>query len=70
MSGIILAQYAINDLMSEAYAMVSLVEQGHAEQNEVARAFDCSTRTVRRYQERFAAGGLPALARTNGYPKG
>lgn len=50
--------------------MVNLVEQGHAEQNEVARAFDCSTRTVRRYQERFAAGGLPALARTNGYPKG
>jgi len=69
-SGIILAQYAADDLMSEAYAMVSLVEQGHAEQNEVAQAFDCSTRTVRRYQERFTAGGLPALARTNGYPKG
>lgn len=50
--------------------MVSLVQQGHAEQNEVARAFDCSTRTIRRYQERFTAGGLPALARTNGYPKG
>jgi transposase len=69
-SGIILAQYAVDDQMSEAHAMVSLVEQGHAEQNEVARAFDCSTRTVRRYQERFVAGGLPALARTNGYPKG
>lgn len=68
--GVILAQYATSDLMSEAYAMVSLVEQGHAGQNEVARAFDCSTRTVRRYQERFAAGGLPALARNNGYPKG
>jgi len=50
--------------------MVSLVEQGHAGQNEVSSAFDCSTRTIRRYQERFAAGGLPALARTNGYPKG
>ena len=69
-SGIILAQYATSDLMSEAYAMVSLVEQGHAGQNEVAQAFACSPRTVRRYQERFAAGGLPALARTNGYPKG
>jgi prepilin-type processing-associated H-X9-DG protein len=68
--GVILAQYATSDLMSEAYAMVSLVEQRYAEQNEVARAFNCSTRTVRRYQERFAAGGLPALARTNGYPKG
>jgi len=50
--------------------MVSLVEQGHAGQNEVARAFKCAARTIRRYQERFAAGGLPALARTNGYPKG
>jgi prepilin-type processing-associated H-X9-DG protein len=69
-SDIILAQYPTSDLMSESYAMVSLVEQGHAGQNEVARAFDCSTRTIRRYQERLAAGGLPALARTNGYPKG
>ena len=50
--------------------MVSLVEQGHAGQNEVSSAFDCSTRTVRRYQARFASGGLLALARTNGYPKG
>jgi prepilin-type processing-associated H-X9-DG protein len=69
-SGVVLAQYALSDRMSEAHAMVSLVEQGHADQNDVARAFGCSTRTVRRCQERFAAGGLPALARTNGYPKG
>jgi len=68
--GIILAQYASDDLMSEAHAIVSLVEQGHAGQGEVAMAFGCSTRTVRRYQQRFAAGGLPALSRTNGYPKG
>jgi len=69
-SGIVLAQYAVGDRMSEAYAMVSLVEQGHADQNDVARAFGCSARTVRRCQERFASGGLPALARTCGYPKG
>jgi len=50
--------------------MVSLVEQGHADQNDVAGAFDCSSRTVRRCQIRFANGGLPALARTSGYPKG
>lgn len=56
--------------MSEAHAMVSLIEQGHADQNEVARAFGCSTRTVRRCQERFANGGLPALARISGYPIG
>ncbi len=69
-SGIVLAQYAAEDRMSEAYAMVSLVEQGHADQNDVARAFGCSTRTVRRCHQRFDDGGLPALARTAGYPKG
>ena len=69
-SGIVLAQYAIEDRMSETHAMVSLVDQGHADQNDVARAFGCSTRTVRRSQDRFAEGGLCALARTVGYPKG
>lgn len=69
-AGIVIAQYAAGDRMSEAHAMVSLVDQGHADQNDVAQAFGCSTRTVRRCQERFAVGGLPALARTPGYPKG
>jgi transposase len=67
-SGIPLAQYAVRDQMAESYAMVSLVEQGWASQNEVARAFDCSTRSVRRYQCRFDTGGLPALGRRRGYP--
>ena len=49
-SGIPLAQYAVSDHMAESYAMVSLVEQGWASQKEVARAFGCSTRSVRRYQ--------------------
>jgi len=69
-SGLVLAQYAVRDRMSEAHAMVNLVDQGHADQNDVARAFGYSTRTVRRGQDRFAEGGLPALARTAGYPKG
>ncbi|MEK7383117.1 MAG: helix-turn-helix domain-containing protein [Elusimicrobiota bacterium] len=69
-AGIVLAQYAVKDRMSEAHAMVNLVDQGHADQNDVARAFTCSTRTVRRCQDRFAQGGLPALARAIGYPKG
>ena len=68
--GIIIAQYAVNDRMSEAHAMVNLVEQGHARQNQVARAFGFSTRTVRRFIERFSSGGLPALACVIGYPKG
>lgn len=70
MLGIVLAQYAVGDRMSEAHAMVNLVEQGYADQNDVARAFGHSTRTVRRAQERFAQGGLAALARAIGYPKG
>jgi prepilin-type processing-associated H-X9-DG protein len=69
-AGVVIAQYAASDRMSEAHAMVSLVDQGHADQNDVARAFDCATRTVRRCQKRFAEGGLPALARMAGYPKG
>jgi len=67
-SGIPLAQYAVSDQMAEGYTMVSLVEQGWASQKEVARAFGCSTRSVRRYQCRFDAGGLPALGRPRGYP--
>ena len=69
-SGVVLAQYAVGDRMAEAHAMVSVVEQGGADQVAVARAFGCSPRTVRRYQERFEAGGLAALGRPGGYPKG
>src|SRR6266481_449274 len=69
-SGIVLAQYALSDRMAEAHAMVSLVEQGWANQNEVARAFDCCARTVRRHQRRFEKGGLAALGQTDGYPRG
>src|SRR5713101_6212379 len=69
-SGIVLAQYGIGDRMAEANAMVSLVEQGWADQNDVARAFQCSARTVRRDQRRFEDGGLAALGQQSGYPKG
>jgi len=69
-SGVVLAQYAVVDRMAEASAMVSLVEQGWADQNDVALAFSCSARTVRRHQRRFEAGGLAALGRASGYPKG
>lgn len=69
-SGIVLAQYPVGDRMAEAYAMVSLVEQGWADQNDVARAFGRSARSIRRYQRRFGAGGLVALGRAGGYPAG
>jgi hypothetical protein len=69
-SGIVLAQYAVDDRMAEAYAMVSLVEQGWADQDDVARAFARAARTLRRYQRRVEAGGLAALGRPHGYPAG
>ena len=69
-SGIVMAQYTIGDGMAESHAMVNLVDQGWADQNDVARVFSCSARTLRRYQRRFAAGGLAALGRTGGFPWG
>lgn len=69
-SGMPLAQYALGDRMSEALAMVNLVDQGWADQNDVANAFGCSVRTLRRHQRRFEEGGLAALGRTGGYPRG
>ena len=69
-SGMPFAQYAVGDRMSEAHAMVSLIELGWADQNDAARAFGYSGRTVRRCQQRFEEGGLPALGRPSGYPLG
>jgi len=69
-SGVAVAQYKLSDRLAEAYAMVNLVDQRWADQNDVARAFGCSVRTVRRYEERFADGGLAALGQPRGYPKG
>jgi len=65
-----LFHYAVGDHVAEAHAMVSLFELGWAEQREVARAFGCTERTVRRDQRRFEDGGLAALGRKGGYPKG
>jgi transposase len=69
-SGIVLSQYAAEDRIAEAYAMISLIEQGWASQKDVARAFGCSSRSVRRYQRRWADGGLASLTRADGYPSG
>lgn len=68
--GVVLAQYALNDAMAQAHAMVSLVEQGWADQNDVARVFGCSVRTLRRHQRRFEEGGLAALGHRGGFPRG
>jgi hypothetical protein len=47
-SGVAVAQYKLSDRLAEAYAMVNLVDQRWADQNDVARAFGCSARTLRR----------------------
>lgn len=69
-AGMVLAHYAVGDGMAEAHAMVSLVDQGWCTQVEAARAFGCAARTLRRHQRRFEEGGLAALGREGGYPKG
>ena len=69
-SWVAVAAYVVGDLAAEAYAMVCLVEQRHADQNDVARAFRCASRTVRRHQRRFEEEGLQGLGRPAGYPKG
>ena len=67
-SGVVLLQYTADDRMAEAYAMVSLVQQGWADQKEIARSFGYSVRSLRRHQRRFEAGGLAALGQARGYP--
>ena len=62
--------YHADDPVAEAYAMVFLVESGFAQQNEVARAFARSERTVRRYQQRYANGGMAALGTERGWRRG
>ncbi len=62
--------YAVGDRMAEAHAIVNLVTSGWATQVEAAGAFGCATRTVRRNLERFEAGGLSALGRQRGFPRG
>src|SRR4030042_1047859 len=66
--GLVLHHYRIGDRMAEAYTMVILIEEGYADQNDIARTFGYATRTLRRYQDRFEAGGLQALGKSSGRP--
>jgi transposase len=69
-AGLPVHHYCAGDAVAEAYAMVFLVETGFAQQTEVARAFARSERTVRRYQQRYAQGGMAALGRPEGWRRG
>jgi transposase len=68
--GVVFSHYSLEDGCAEAYALVSLFESGYADQNDLARRFGYSARTLRRYQERLKTGGLSALARPQGRPPG
>jgi transposase len=66
--GIVFAHYDVTDRAAEAYAMISLFESGYADQNDIARCFGYSTRTLRRYQQRVEVDGLAGLANPRGRP--
>jgi hypothetical protein len=68
--GLPVHHYAVGDRAAEAYAMLNLVEAGFADQNDVARGFGYSARTLRRCETRFDEGGVEALGRSVGRPKG
>jgi transposase len=69
-AGLPVHHYRAEDVVAEAYAMVFLVESGFAQQKEVARAFARSVRSVRRYQRRYAQGGMSALGGEEGWRRG
>jgi transposase len=69
-AGLPVHHYRAEDAVAEAYAMVFLVGSGFAQQTEVARAFARSVRSVRRYQRRYAQGGMAALSREEGWRRG
>jgi DNA-binding CsgD family transcriptional regulator len=66
--GVVFSHYSLKDRAAEAYAMVLLFESGYADQNDIARCFGYSARSLRRYEVRLKAGGLSALARPRGRP--
>ena len=68
--GVVYSHYSREDRTAEAYAMVSLYESGYVDQNDLARSFGYSTRTLRRFQQRLHSGGLNALVRPEGRPAG
>ena len=68
--GVVFAHYSMEDGAAEAYAMITLWESEYATQAQIARAFGYSARSLRRYQERFAAEGIPGLVRKPGRPTG
>ena len=68
--GVVFAHYDVTDRAAEAYSMAALFESGYADQNDLARSFGYSARSIRRYQKRLETGGLASLALPRGRPSG
>jgi Helix-turn-helix domain len=68
--GVVYEHYDVGDRVAESYAMIKLCESGYATQDEIARAFGYSARSLRRFAARFEAGGITALARRSGRAAG
>ena len=68
--GLPVYHYCTGDAVAESYAMVMLVDSGFAQQTELAWAFGRTERTIRRHQERYAAGGMVGLGRPEGWRRG
>ena len=69
-AGLPFHHYSAGDAVAEAYAMLMPVDGGYATQREVAHAFGCCERTVRRHLERYHDGGMIALATRCGWRAG
>ena len=60
--------YAVGDGAAETMAMVNLVKTKASTQVEVAQAFQCSTRQVRRHQRKREIGGQASNRRRGRQP--
>ena len=47
--GVVFSHYSLHDRAAEAYSLVKLFESGYADQNDLARCFGYSARTLRRF---------------------
>ncbi|MCC6473793.1 MAG: helix-turn-helix domain-containing protein, partial [Burkholderiales bacterium] len=57
-------------MRADAAHLPACVATPSTTRSEVARAFGCSARMLRRHERRFDEGGLAALGRGSGYPRG
>lgn len=69
-AGLPMHHWAADDHLGESYAIVNLLQCGYARQTEIARAFGCTTRTIRRLQRRYEMAGASGLGRNSGRPVG